>query len=218
MAIEKESFGEVWRPTGASELEVAFRRRTIDFIAQYRVSKMGGVDSDLVGAASEGACFQQGEGPCLAECALENAEFRGCGRALRVNHALEVNGRGCHFPLANDWGIYASGVPLGVSEHEHEVGFIDAALLHRHGSSAGGGRVFRNENDPAGLTVQAVDERDLPLVCDLKSQEVAESVPQGSGATWFARVDKKAWGLIHREKVRCFADDAEVCLIALHLV
>ncbi len=218
MAVEKESFGEVWRPTGASEREVAFLRRTIDFIAQYRVSKMGGVDPDLVGAASEGACLQQGEGTCPAECALENAEFRGCGRALRVNHALEVNDRGGHFPLADDWGIYASGVPLGVSEHEREVGFMDAALLHRHGSSAGGGGVFRHKNDPAGLAVQSVDERDLSLVRDLKGQKVAESVPQCAGSTRFARVDKKPWGLVHREKVRCFADDAEVCLIAVHLV
>ncbi len=176
------------------------------------------VHADLVGAACDRAGFEQRQRACVAGCSLENAEAGGGLRALRVHHAFEVDAGWCHFALADDRGVHAEGFPLRVALNEGEIGLADPALLHGDGCRSSGGGVFCHQNDATGFAVQAVDEGDLPGVRNFESKEVAQAVPQGPWAARLARVDEEARRFFNRNQIGCFTDDAEVCLIAVHLV
>ncbi len=67
MAGEEKTFGERRRPSGADEFQVAIGRGAVDFVADDRMSVVGKVDPDLVGAAGEGFRGDKGEGTSVVQ-------------------------------------------------------------------------------------------------------------------------------------------------------
>ncbi len=70
-------------------------------------------------------------------------------------------------------------------------------LLHGEACVAGGGGVFRDEDDAAGFAVEAIDDGDLAAGGELVAEEVAKAVPESAGAARFARVHEEAGRFVY---------------------
>ena len=215
VAREEEAFREGGGPAGADELQVALRRRAVDFVPDDRVAGVGEVDTDLVGAAGERLGGDQGEPAFRALDPGQDPEPGvGCGSG-RMHGPLEVDGCFADFAETDDRGVDFERV-IRPAADDGQVGLPDFSLLHGHGSGAGGTGVFCHEDDAAGFAVEAVDERDLAAVRELVAQEIAEPVPERPRAVRLGGMHEQPGRLVRGKKIRRLPEDLELFLIRIH--
>jgi len=214
MAGEVETLCERGRPAGANEFQVAFLGWAIDFVADHRMSGMGRVDADLVGAAGEGFRLDERKRAEVVFEFLEDAKLGHRQRAARMDHSLEVDFGLQDLAPADDRGIDGESFRPWVAGEDREVGLPDFPLLHSDGGLACGGGGFGNEDHAARFAVETVDERNLAAVRDLVGEKFAQAVPQRLWPARLARVDQQAGGFVHGEQVGRFAENPELCLIS----
>ncbi len=215
VAREEKAFREGGGPAGADEFQVAVRRRPVDFIADDRVSGVGEVDPDLVGAAGERLGGDEGEPAFRASDPRQDPEAgerRGTGR---MHRALEVDCCFADLAEAYDRGLDFERVFRPAAD-DCQVGFLDFPLLHGHRGGARGAGGFGHEDDAAGFAVEPVDKRDLAAVRDLVAQEIAEPVPERPRAVRLRGMHEQPGRLVHGKKVRRLPEDLELFLIRIH--
>jgi len=129
------------------------------------MTQVGCVDADLVGAPGARAGFEEGNGKVVRQdISLQNTEIGEGGCAIGVNALFEMNPRGLHAALAEEWRIDRGVCPRGMTADEGEIGFFHIARGHGGGEETCGGGVFGDEHEAAGLAVQPVDDGDLPAI------------------------------------------------------
>ena len=129
-------------------------RGAVESVADDRVAKGLGVDADLVGAAGFDAVFDQGEGAIGCCQALEDVEVGDGSPSVRAagGHA------GAADEVAGDRKGDGGVVFLEVAVEESEVGLGDLAAGEHLAEFAVGAVVLGDEDEAAGLLVEAVDD------------------------------------------------------------
>jgi hypothetical protein len=143
----------------SGELEVRWEvwdgvRGAVERVADDGVAEGLGVDADLMGAAGFDADFDEGEGSVGAGDAFENVEVGDGGASVcaaggHAGAADEVAGNG-----EGDGGF----VFFEVAVEEGDVSFGDLALGEHLAEFAVGAVVFGDEDEAAGLLVEAMDD------------------------------------------------------------
>ena len=206
---EEEGLLEGGGPAGVDEGEVMVLGGAVDFVAYDRVAGVGKMDADLVHAPGLGECAEEGEGGFIAGEAASYLEAGAGGSAGGVYALLEINAGGVVDALAEDGGVNGEFIGGGPAPDDGGILLGDAAALHEHGKVAGGGAVFCNEDEAAGLAVETIDDGDLAAVDELESEEVAEEVPHGGFVGGLAGMDLEEGRLVDDDPIRRFGDDIE---------
>ena len=143
----------------AGELQVGSEggdevRGSVEGVADDGVAEGLGVDADLVGAAGFDADFDEGEGAVGAGDAFEDVEVGDGGASVGAagGHA------GAADEVAGDGEGDGSVVLFEVAVEEGDVGLGDLALGEHLAELAVGAVVFGDEDEPAGLLVEAMDD------------------------------------------------------------
>jgi hypothetical protein len=143
----------------AGELEVGGEvgdevRGSIEGVAYDGVAEGLGVDANLVGAAGFDADFDEGEGAVGAGDPFEDVEVGDGGAAVGAagGHA------GAADEVAGDGEGDGDVVFFQVAVEEGEVGLGDLALGEHFAKLAVGAVVFGDEDEAAGLLIEAMDD------------------------------------------------------------
>ena len=83
-------------------------------------------------------------------------------------------------------------------------------LHHRDAEGAGGGGMFGDEGDAAGLAVEAVDDGNLAAVGEFEGEEVFEPVPEGGRSARHLGVDLEGGRFVHDHVILGFLEDGEI--------
>lgn len=146
----------------ADKTEVEPLVGAVDLVADDGVAGMSKVDADLVFAAGAGSDLQEREVGVLAGEAAKDLEV-GAGRPAGGGDAvLDGDAAG---GVGSERGFDGAGIVAGVSINDGEVLFEDLASFPEVGEFGGGLAEFGDEDQAAGLTVQAVDRSDAGRNC-----------------------------------------------------
>jgi len=167
------------------------------------------MDADLVHAPGLGECAEEGEGGFIAGEAASYLEAGAGGSAGGVYALLEINAGGVVDALAEDGGVNGEFIGGGPAPDDGGILLGDAAALHKHGKVAGGGAVFCNEDEAAGLAVEAIDDGDLAAVGEFEGEEIAQEMPHGEGIGGLAGMDLEERGLVEDDPGGGFGEDVE---------
>jgi hypothetical protein len=201
----------------AVELEVGCEvgdevRGAVEGVAYDGVAEGLGVDADLVGAAGFDADFDEGEGTVGATDAFEDVEVGDGGASVgaasrHAGAAEEIAGDG-----EGDGGV----VFFYVAVQEGEIGFRDLPLGEHLAELAMGAVVFGDEDEAAGLLVEAMDDAGAEIAAYVgEFGEVEEKrVDQGASVAFVVRdtragVDHHAGGFVDDGEVLVFVKDFE---------
>jgi len=217
VAGEEKAFGERGRPAGADEFQVAIGRGAVDFVADDRMSPMGEMDPDLVGAAGEGLRGDKGKGISVAQGPGQDAKAGVSGGTPGMHGTLEMDRGFGHLAEPEDGGIDVKSFFLRPAADDGEIGFPDFSFLHGHGGCAGGSGRFGHQHGSAGLAVEPVDERHLAAVDEFVAKEFAQSVPEGARAAGLGGMHEEAGRFVHDKEVGSFPEDFEVFLNRSHI-
>ncbi len=173
---------------------------SVECVADDRVAEGLHVDADLVGAAGLDADLDEGEGAVgglvmrSSTLTWETAE-RPVGAA--GGHA------GAADEVAGDGEVDGDVVLCEVAVDEGEVGFGDLAAGEHVAELAVGAVVLGDEDDAAGLLVEAVDDAGAEVAADVGEmvEVVEEGVDEGAAVACVvggagAGVDHHAGGLV----------------------
>ena len=122
---------------------------------------------------------------------------------------LEVDAGRLVDALAQEGGVDGKLIGGGPARNEGEVLLRDAATLHESAKMAGRRLRFCNQDEAAGLAVEAIDDRDLAAVGDLEGEEVAQEMPQGGGIRGLAGMDLEERGLVDDDPLAGLGDDVQ---------
>lgn len=153
---QKQFAFEFRGPAGLNEFQVKPFIRTVDFIADDRMTKRSKMNPNLMSAAGfrnradEREFFSR---RCFPFEALFDAKFRDCRRPLGMNHLLQPDRRRLLCALSQQGSIDNFRFPVRPAPDDGEIFFVDAVLLHEQTKSARSGRRFCNEHKSAGFAV-----------------------------------------------------------------
>ena len=187
----------------------------VEGVADDGVAEGLHVDADLVGAAGFDADFDEGEGAVGSGDAFEDFDVGDGGAAPSVRRAA-----GGHADAADEVagdGEVDGGVVFGdVAVDEGDVGFGDLALGEHLAELAVGAVVLGDEDDAAGLLVEAVDDAGAEVAADVGEigEVEEEGVDEGAAVAGVvggagAGVDHHAGGFVDDGEVLVFVEDVE---------
>lgn len=217
MAREVKSRRQGGGPARFDKLQIQVFRGTIDFIADDKVPERGDVNPDLVCPARDRSRLKERKCRCRIFKLVEFFKMRECLRSGRMDDALEVDLCFCNFALPDNRGIDAKIVHDGNSIYQSEVAFLDFPVLHRHGGTPRGGRVFCDEHETARFPVEPVDQRNLAAIGNFIAKQILQRIPECAWTAWFGWVHEQARRFVDGNQVGRFTDDLEVCLIVAHV-
>ena len=217
VAWEKETGCEGRCPAGADELKVALWGGAVDFVADYRMARVGEVDPDLMGAPGEGFGRDQCKLSLRPPDPREHAKPGLRARSPGVDSALQVDGRLSNLAEAEDRGIDFERVLHRPAGGDGEVGLGDFSLLHGEACESCGEGGFGYEHNPAGFAVETVDQRRLSSIGEFEAQKLAEPIKEGARTIRLGRVDEESGRLVDGEKIRGFPENFEVFLNRIHI-
>ena len=210
VAGEKEGLVEGGGPAGLDEVEIMVLGWAVDFVADDGVAGVSEVNANLVHAAGLGPCADEGEWAGVGACkAVEDQEACAGGNAGGVDALLEINAGRMMNALAKEGGVDGKFIGRGPAPDDGGVLLGDAAALHEEAEMAGGSPGFGNEDETAGLAVEAVDDGDLAAVCELEGEEMAKEMPHGEGIGRLAGMDLEERGLVEDDPGGGFGEDVE---------
>jgi hypothetical protein len=191
-------------------------RGSVEGVADYRMAHGLEMDANLMCAACLDADLDEGEEAVGRGETFENLDVGDGG-----TDSFAVGGAtGGHAVAADEIAAYGEvdgGVVFGdVTVDEGNVGLFDLALGEHVAELAVGAVVFGDEDDTAGLLVEAVDDAGAEVSADAGElvEVVEESVDEGAVVAGVvgdagAGVDHHACGLVDDGEVLVFVEDLE---------
>lgn len=211
LPVEEEAGRETGRPAGLDEVEVTAFVGAIELVPHDRMPGMGGVDADLVHASGERVTADQGESHAgLLFKATHHLETGEGFLAVGMNDLFDPHGRFGHVAFAQERSVDEELVAFRPSVHDGEVGFAELPAFHRLAQHAGGGLVFRDEDDPARLAVEPVDQGKMAAAGPFVGAEGLKTIEQGRRIPRNGRVHHQMRGLVHDEVILGLIEDGEI--------
>ena len=191
-------------------------RGAVEGIADDGMAEGLGVDADLMGAAGFDADFDEGEGAVGSGKAFEHVEVGDGGASVcsaggHTDAADEV---------AGDREVDGGVVFFEMAVEESDIGFGDLALREHFAEFAVGAVVFGDEDEAAGLLVEAMDDAGAEVSAGGREfvEVEEEGVDEGAavalvdsiwGGVACSGVDHHACGLVDDGEVLVFVEDVE---------
>ena len=158
---QKQFAFEFRRPAGLNEFQIKIFIRTVDFIADDRMTERSEMNTNLMSPsrfrnrADKREFFSRRRSSVEA---LFDTKFCDCRGALGMNHLLQPDRRRLLRALAKQGSIDNFRLPARPAPDDGEIFLVDALLLHEQTKSSRGGSCFCNEDKSAGLAVQSIDD------------------------------------------------------------
>ena len=187
-------------------------RGAVEGIADDGMAEGLGVDADLMGAAGFDADFDEGEGAVGSGKAFEHVEVGDGGASVcsaggHTDAADEV---------AGDREVDGGVVFFEMAVEESDIGLGDLALGEHLAEFAVGAVVFGDEDEAAGLFVEAMDDAGAEIAADVgEIVEVEQQcVDEGAAVAGFvvcagAGMDHHAGGFVDDGEMFVFVEDFE---------
>jgi len=227
VAVEGESFGLGVFTAWCSWIGLAgdVVGGAVECVADYGMAECLEVDADLVGAACLDADLDEGEVAVVGGVdALKHLDVRDGGAdTFTISGAASGHADASDEVTADgevDGDVVFCKAALEVSVDEGDIGLFELAGGEHLAELAMRAVVFGNEDDSAGLFVEAVDDARAEFAADLRElvEVMEESVDEGSavalvdfsrGSVAGAGVDHHACGLVDDGQVLVLVKDVE---------
>ena len=213
LTTHQEDFLQSRSPARLDEFQVTILVRTVEFIADDGVSGSGGMDSDLVHATGQGKAAQQGKALPVAGLPLKTPlDFKAGPGLLSIgmDDLLNPDGTGFDLAFAQDRPLGDEAVFLGPAPHDGVVKLAELPAFHRFAERPGGTFVFGDEDDPAGLAIETIDQRDLATASQFVDTECLQAVEEGTRIPRHGGMHEEMGRFIDEEKILVFIDNGEV--------
>ena len=127
-----------------------------------------------------------------------------------MHDLLHPDGRFGDVAFPQDRAIDEELFLAGPAPHDGEVGFAELPPFHGLAEHAGGGLVFRDEDDPTRLSIEAVDEGKVPAADPLVGAEGLKTVEQGRRIPRHRGVHHQMGRLVDDEVVLGLVEHGEI--------
>lgn len=211
LAVEEEAGREIGRPAGLDEVEVTALVGSVELVPDDGMPGMGGMHADLVHASGERVAADQGESH--AGLLFKPAHHLETGEgflAVGMHDLFDPHGRFDHVAFAQERSVDEELFAVRPPMHDGEVGFAELPAFHRLAQHAGGGLVFRDEDDPARLAVEPVDQGKMAAAGALVGAEGLETIEQGRRIPRHGGVHHQVRRFVHDEVVLGLIEDGEI--------
>ncbi len=193
---------------------------SVEVVADDGVAEGLHVDADLMGAAGLDADLDEGEGAVGGGEALEDVDVGDGGADAFAAEGSAGGHAGATDEVTGDGEVDGGVIFCNVAVDEGEIGFGDLAGGEHLAELAVGTVVFGDEDEAAGLLVEAVDDAGAEVSADLGElgEVVEEGVDEGAAVAGVfvvdcggagSGVDHHAGGLVDDGKVLVFEEDVE---------
>ena len=127
-----------------------------------------------------------------------------------MNRLLEPDRRRQVRALPRERSVHRNRIQFRPAPDDSKIFLGDALLLHEQAETSRGGGVFRYEDQPAGFAIEPVDDRNLPAIGDLESEQLLQLAPKRARMAGFRRMHQQERRLFHDDEFRCLGNDGEI--------
>ena len=203
------------RPAGLDEFQISTAlAAAVNFVTDQRMTRMGGMHTDLMRATGARKCADRGKLPPFADKAPHDTELRACLRAAGMDTTLQPDRRIADLALADDRRVDRLLIPLRPTADHGDIFFADAAALHGEAERPCAFGSEREQDQSARFAIKSRDDGKLAAVGQLVGEQLPQPVPERRSAIRPRRVREKARGFVHDNPVLALGHHAEVVLRA----
>lgn len=210
VAAEQEPASQGWRPAGFHPLEVCGAVAVVDLVPDDRVAGVGEMDPDLVHAPGFRPATDDREPSFRPLETPENMKLRVTFPAGGMHDLTDPDFGRPHLAGAEDRSGTAPSIAPGPTVNEGGVFLFDQPSLEGDAQFAGGAGVFRDDDQPAGIAVEAVHDGRARAVFDFISEQPFDAAEQGRLGSPVGGVDDEGSGFVDHEPIIRLVDDPEI--------
>ncbi len=210
MAWQQKPGRKFGRPPGLDELQVTPIIQAVDLVSYDGMSGVREVHADLVHPPGFRKCTHDTESAAVGGCESESLFHPETGesrRAIRVNRLFQVDFRRPDVTFTKNGRINSPLVCGGPTPDNREVFLSNSPPLHLFAEGASGAASLCYQCEPTRLTVETVDQRDLPPINDFVCEQIAEAIPQCVRLPRLTGVGLQERRLINDEKIGILIND-----------
>jgi hypothetical protein len=104
-------------------------------------------------------------------------------------------------------------LPFRPAPDNGEIFLGDALFLHQQTKPPGGSGIFRYQDEPAGLAIEAINNRNLSAVLDLEREKLFQFAPKGPHVTGFGGMNEKKGRFFNDHKVVGLGHGEEIAAV-----
>lgn len=206
---KQQSAFESFCPTGLDKFKITGFIKAIDFVAYDRVTGERKMDTDLVCPAGFWLCLNHRKSSFLPDKLLQHFEFGNRRITARVHNLLEPDSRRLEKPLTKERLVDREQLRLRPAGDDCNVDLADLVACHEPVQLMRSRAILSDQDESARFPVEAIDERDLAAIQELKGEKLVQLVPERSGGAGLLGMDRQEGRLVDKEKIVVLENDPE---------